>query len=57
MKEDKIFLPKYITGEYRKLLKLIRLSAHTIDVKQIRLAFLHLQMRLVKNIIKILTNH
>jgi GTP pyrophosphokinase len=39
MESNKIFLPGYITAEYRRLLKLIRLSAHTIDVKQIRQAF------------------
>jgi guanosine-3',5'-bis(diphosphate) 3'-pyrophosphohydrolase len=37
--QTKVFIPDYVAREYRKLLKLTKASAHTIDIKQVRLAF------------------
>lgn len=39
MSTEKVFVPNYIAKEYRKLLQLSRDSAHTIDIKQLRIAF------------------
>ena len=39
MAYQKIFLPNYVTSEYRKLLKLSRHVTQPVDIKQIRLAF------------------
>jgi GTP diphosphokinase / guanosine-3',5'-bis(diphosphate) 3'-diphosphatase len=39
MIHSKIFIPDYVTREYRKLLRLVHHSAQSADVKQIRLAF------------------
>jgi GTP diphosphokinase / guanosine-3',5'-bis(diphosphate) 3'-diphosphatase len=39
MSDTKVFVPDYIAREYRKLLKLSKLSIQPVDIKQVRIAF------------------